>query len=151
MGFGGSLTLPCIALLCIHPLRIHPVLHFIHTLGLHLASGCCGPPAQPSRTVPARCQVCLPVSLGLKFTSPEGNLISLAGQVPPVLPDTPGRGARPGEGRRGKSQGCPRSAPSEGLAGRGTKGQPLFEPPLWLFVMELGSHSAMSSWNPVSV
>lgn len=69
---------------------------------------------------------------------PEGNLIRLAGQMPPVLPDTLGQG--PGnEARLGQEEQEPRVSLGrllpKGLQTEGTKGQPHLEPPLWLWVM----------------
>lgn len=102
----------------------HPLRSPLHTFGSRVASGSRGsPPATLSRTVPAQCQVRLPVSLDLKSTFPEGNLISLAGQVPPVDPNSRGGevGRHPvsGGGRAGAGD-VPGSAASEGLAGRGS-------------------------------
>lgn len=111
MGFGGSLTLPCIALLCIHPLRIHPVLHFIHTLGLHLASGCCGPPGQ---SLPGAKSACLCLWVSSSHPQKEIWLALLVRCLPFSLTPQAGElGQERGGGARAKA--VPGRLPQKGL------------------------------------
>lgn len=102
----GPLALPSVAVYS----SVHRLHSPLHTFCKCVASGSRDCPAVTlSRTVPAQCQVRLPVSLDLKSTFPEGNLISLAGQVPPADPDSRGLGSRPGRGvGRQDGGGCPR-------------------------------------------